>query len=367
VANKVKVGLLGCGNIAPAYIKGSRHFSILEVAACTDLVPERAQALAGQYGLRACSVDELLTDPDIGIIINLTVPKVHAEVSLMVIQAGKHVYSEKPLGITREEGQRVMAAARDAGVRVGCAPDTFLGGGGQTCRKLIDEGAIGQPVAAVAFMASHGPESWHPNPFFYYQVGGGPLLDMGPYYLTALVNLLGPVRRVSGSARMSFTERTATSEHWPGAKIPVEVPTHVAGVLDFESGAIATLMISFDVWSHHLPRIEVYGSQGSLSVPDPNTFKGPVSVWQSANGAQWAECTLTHSDVIGRGTGVADMAYAIQSGRPHRASGDLALHVLDIMQAIGEASESGQSILLSSHVQRPAALPTGLPEGELDA
>lgn len=363
---KVKVGIVGTGNIFGAYVKGCRAFQILEIAACADTDWDKAQAKAAEFDIpRACSVEELLAEAKIQIVVNLTVPKAHAEVSLAAIEAGKHVYSEKPLAITRSDGQKVLTAAEEKGVRVGCAPDTFLGGGLQTCRKLVDDGWIGEPVAAVAFMVQHGPESWHPNPDFFYQVGGGPLFDVGPYYLTALVNLLGPVKRVAGSARISFAERIATSEVHRGRRIPVEVPTHVAGVLDFVAGPIGSIITSFDVWAANLPRIEIYGSEGSLSVPDPNIFGGHVLL-RRAEAKEWSAVPLTHSAAVGRGIGVADMAYAIAYGRPHRASGEVAYHVLDIMQAIGESSESGRHIEIGSRCARPAPLPLGLLEGELD-
>lgn len=352
---KTRVGVIGCGNISAQYFKGCRNFPYLEVAACADLDAGRARAKAQEFGVsRACTVSELLADPAIDIAVNLTIPKAHAEVNLASIRAGKHTYCEKPLGVAREEGRRTVAAARERKVRLGCAPDTFLGGGIQTCRKLIDDGAIGRPVAATAFMTCRGHESWHPAPDFYYQAGGGPMLDMGPYYLTALVNLLGPVRRVTGSTRATFAERVAKS----GARIKVDVPTHVAGVLDFVAGPIVTIVTSFDVWSANLPTIEIYGSEGSLSVPDPNTFKGPVRVWRAEN-REWVDVPLTHSDEVGRGIGVADMACAIRSGRPHRASGDLALHVLDVMEAIEDASRSGRHVAVESSCERPAALGKG--------
>ncbi len=229
MAHRVKVGVVGAGKIFSAYVAGCRAFSILDLDAVADIDTARAAQQAAEYGLpRSLSVDALLADPEIQIVVNLTVPKVHAAVSLAAIAAGKHVYSEKPLAVTRADGQQILQAATEQGVRVGCAPDTFLGGGQQTCRKLIDDGWIGEPVAAVAFMASHGPEAWHPNPDFFYQTGGGPLLDMAPYYLTSLVNLLGPVQRAAGSARISFAERVATSREHFGRRLPVEVPTHVA-------------------------------------------------------------------------------------------------------------------------------------------
>ncbi len=360
-----KIGIIGTGNIAPAYIKGCAVYPNIELAACADIDMDRAQAFAGENGLQAMSVDDLLAAPDIPIIINLTIPRAHAEVSAQVIAAGKHVYNEKPLTETREQALELMAAANAAGVRVGCAPDTFLGGGGQTARKLIDDGVIGSPVAAVAFMAGHGHESWHPNPHFYYQPGGGPLLDMGPYYITALVNLLGPVTRVTGSTKRSFDERIATSKHRPGEVIPVETDTHLTALLDFASGATATIIMSFDIWKHNLPKLEIYGSEGSLEVPDPNTFRGPVRVWEHSTG-DWRDVELTHTDAIGRGTGVADMALAIEQNRPHRVSGELALHVLDVMQAVTEASEQSQHIDITTTLERPAPIAPGLPAGQLE-
>lgn len=365
MAETVKVGIIGTGNIAPQYIHGCRAFEILDVVACADLNMERAQAFADVYELTAMSVEDMLKSDDIQIIINLTIPNVHAKVSAEIIQAGKHVYSEKPLGVERTEGEKLLETAKNAGVLVGCAPDTFLGGGGQTCRKLIEDGAIGEPIGAVAFMMSHGPESWHPNPDFFYKFGAGPMFDMGPYYLTALVNLLGPIKTVSAMTRVSFPERIATSEALNGHKIGVEVPTHYSGTLGFASGPIATMVISFDVWQAQLPRIEIYGSEGTLSVPDPNTFGGPVRIWKPTDG-QWRDVELTHSDTIGRGIGVADMAYSIMNGRTHRASGDLALHVLEVMQSFGESSERGQAVTIQSQPEQPKSLPVGLAEGMLD-
>lgn len=245
-------------------------------------------------------------------------------------------------------------------------PDTFLGAGLQTCRKVIDDGLIGEPIGATAFMTSHGPEDWHPDPEFVYQAGGGPMLDMGPYYLTALVALMGPVRRVCGSARITFPERVIGSEPKRGQVMKVEVPTHVAGVLDFASGAVGTILMSFDVWAAELPRIEIYGTEGSLSLPDPNTFGGPVRL-KRAKDKRWRTVPLTHGYAENwRGIGVADMASAIGSDRPHRASGDLAYHVLDIMHAIQDASQASRYVALGSTCGRPAPLPTGLKEA-LDA
>jgi predicted dehydrogenase len=363
---RAKVGIIGSGNISEQYLKASRTFPILDVVGIADLVRSRAETRAEEFGLRAYSPEEMLADPEIEIVINLTIPAAHGTVNLAAIEAGKHVYSEKPLAITREEGQRTLAAARERGVLVGCAPDTFLGGGLQTCRKLIDDGWIGEPVAATAFMMSRGPEAWHPDPAFFYQVGAGPMFDMGPYYLTALIHLLGPVRRVTGSTRRSFHERVATSEARFGERIPVATATHVAGLMDFESGPIATIITSFDVWHASLPRIEIYGSEGTLSVPDPNVFGGPVRLRRGGM-EEWSEIPLTHHVSAGRSIGVADMAHAIRSGRKPRASGELAYHVLDLMHAFEDASQAGRHIEVESRCERPAPLPLDLLPGQLDS
>ena len=362
----VKVGLIGCGNISSIYFKNLKRYPALDLVACADLIPERAQAKASEFGVEACSVEAILADPQIEIVVNLTIPKAHAEVALAALQAGKSAYNEKPLAVRREDGQQMLALAKEKGVLVGGAPDTFLGGGIQTCRKLIDDGWIGEPIAAAAFMTCHGHESWHPDPEFYYKEGGGPMFDMGPYYLTALVNLIGPVRRVTGSARITFPERIITSQPKYGSMIKVDVPTHVAGVMDFANGAVGTIITSFDIWAAELPRIEVYGSEGSLRVPDPNGFGGPVLV-RRAGAKDWSEIPLTHGySENSRGVGVADMAYALRSGRPHRASGELAYHVLDIMHAFHDASREGHHIELTSTCHRPAPLPLGLRDFTLD-
>jgi len=366
MAEPVKVGIVGCGTISAIYLRNAQWLSAIEIAACADLFPERAAARAAEYGVpKACGVAELLADPAIEIVLNLTIP--HAEIALAALVAGKSVYNEKPLAISRADGQRILALAAAKELYVGCAPDTFLGGGIQTCRKLIDDGAIGQPVAAVAFMMNHGPEHWHPDPDFYYQVGAGPMFDMGPYYLTALVNLLGPVRRVTGSAQITSPERTITSEPKYGTTIRVNTPTHVAGLMDFASGAVGTIITSFDVWGSNLPRIEIYGTEGTLSVPDPNTFGGPVRL-NRARQQEWENVPLTHGHAENsRGLGVADMAVAIRFGRPHRASGALAYHVLDLMHAFHDASRAGTHIDIASTCDRPAPVPLGLAPGDVGA
>ena len=364
---RVKVGVVGCGNISGIYLRmAGQVFENLELVACADLDMAKARARAEEFGCAARTVDELLADPEIEIVVNLTTPDAHAEVALAAIEAGKSVHNEKPLAATREDGRRILEAAAAAGVRVGCAPDTFMGAGLQTCRGLIDDGAIGDPVAAVAFMCCHGHESWHPSPEFYYKPGGGPMFDMGPYYVTALASLLGPVRRISGSARATFPTRTITSEPKHGQVIEVETPTHIAGVMDFECGAVGTIITSFDVWAADLPLIQIYGTEGSLSCPDPNGFGGQVRVWR-LGGEGWEDVPLTHSYLENsRGIGLADMACGLRSGRPHRASGELGFHVLDIMQGFLESSEQDTQLLLQSTCERPAPLPIGLAIGELD-
>jgi predicted dehydrogenase len=364
---RAQIGVVGCGNISGIYFKNAKLFRSTEIVACADLDMERARAKAAEYGVpRACTVDQLLADPDIEIVLNLTIPRAHAEVCLATVEAGKHTYVEKPLAVSREDGRRLLDAAASRWARVGGAPDTFLGGGLQTCRKLIDDGAIGEPIGAAAFMLCHGHESWHPDPAFYYQAGGGPMFDMGPYYLTALISLMGPAVRATAAARITFPERTITSAPKRGETIQVEVPTHVAGVLEFATGAIGTILTTFDAWHSTLPRIELYGSEGTMLVPDPNDFAGPVLVAKPGS-SDWREVPLTHGFAENsRGVGLADMAAAIQSGRQHRASGEMAYHVLDIMEAFHDAAREGRHIELTSGCERPAPLPIGLPPDTVD-
>jgi predicted dehydrogenase len=352
--SRTKIGIVGTGNISSKYIEVCRSLTLLDLVACADLEFEKACRAAEKYGIpHGWRVDELLSDSQIQIVVNLTPPAAHARVAMATLSAGKSVYNEKPLALTCEDALRIIEMARLRGLRIGCAPDTFLGAGLQTCRKLIDDGAIGMPVAATAFMLCHGHEGWHPDPEFYYQAGGGPMFDMGPYYLTALVSLLGPITRVTGSDRASFPERVIGSQPKKGQKIKVEVPTHVTGLLDFASGAIGTIITSFDAWSHTLPYVEIYGSEGTLSLPDPNTFGGPVRLWR-AEGNRWEDIALVPGYVQNsRGLGVADMAEAMQSGRFHRANENLAYHVLEIMHAIHDSSRNGIHIELTSTCERP--------------
>lgn len=353
-----KVGIIGCGNISGAYLKALKSFDVLEVVACADIKRGRAKARAKEFHVpRVHSVKRLLSDRHIQIVVNLTPPTAHAEVGMAILEAGKCLYNEKPLANKRRDGKKMLKTAKKRNLLIGCAPDTFLGGGLQTCRKLIDDGHIGRPVAASAFMMSHGHENWHPDPEFYYQPGGGPMFDMGPYYLTALITLLGPVRQVSGLARITFRERTITSKPKYGKIIKVRTPTHVAGIIDFINGPIVTMITSYDIWASSLPYIEIYGTEGSLSVPDPNRFGGPVRL-RRASANDWEEVTLTHGYTENsRGIGVADMAYAMRSGRPHRANGEMGYHVLDIMHAFHDASRAGEHIEVNSTCERPASLP----------
>ena len=363
---RLKVGIIGCGNVSGIYFTNCKKFENLEVAACADLIIERAKEKAKEFSIpKACSVDELLSDKEIRIVLNLTIPKAHAEVNLKVIDSGKNVYVEKPLGLSRKEAKKVIDKAKKKGLLVGCAPDTFMGAGIQTCRKLIDDGYIGKPVGATAFMMYRGHESWHPDPEFFYQKGGGPMFDMGPYYLTALVNLLGPIRSVTGMTRITFPERTITSKKKYGSKIKVEVPTHVTGIMEFKNGAIGTIITSFDVWAHHqMPCIEIYGSEGTLRVPDPNGFAGVPIVKRSAD-KDWSEVPLTYGFADNyRGVGVSDMAYAINKKGSFRPNGELAFHVLDVMQSIHESAKSGRKIKLESSCEKPKPMPAVKPEQE---
>lgn len=356
---KVKVGIIGCGNISAIYFKNCKLYRGLEVVACADLDLERAEARAAEFGVpKSCSVDELLADPDIEMVINLTIPAAHAEVCRKALLAGKHVYVEKPLSVTREDGLGLLELAQEKGLRVGCAPDTFLGGGIQTCVKLIRDGWIGEPLAATAFMMGRGPEGWHPDPVFFYKTGGGPMFDMGPYYLTALVATLGPIRNVAGMTKTSFPERRITSQAKYGEMIRVDIPTHIAGLLEFESGAVGTIVTSFDIMGGaNLPRIEIYGSEGTLCVPDPNTFGGPVQ-FRRKGAKEFGEIPLTHGFAENsRSVGALDMALAIAENRPHRASGELAYHVLEAMHGFHDAANEGSHYAMKSRCAAPEPMP----------
>ena len=359
---KVNVAVVGCGNISGIYLKNlTTMFDNVSVYAIADLIPANTKAKSEEFGIhRIMTLEEILADPNVELVLNLTTPPLHYGVSKQVLEAGKHVYSEKPLSISYAQGKELVELAREKGLLIGCAPDTFLGGGIQTCRKILDDGIIGDVIGATAFMMCHGHETWHPNPAFYYQVGGGPMFDMGPYYLTALVNLVGSVKSVSGMTSISFPTRTVTSQPNYGQIIDVEVPTHVNGLLRFQNGAIGNIITSFDVWGSTLPRIEIYGTRGTMLVPDPNGFGGPVQIKQYFD-TEFKDYPIvqTHCE-NSRGIGVWDMADCILTGRKNqRASGQLALHVLEIMESIHTSSNEGREIRLETACDRPDPLPLG--------
>jgi predicted dehydrogenase len=352
VGDALRVGIVGIGTISRQYLDTLIRLPGVEVVAAADQDPTRKVD-----GVRTLSPAELYEADDVDLVLNLTTPAAHAPVALASIAAGKHVYGEKPLALSTVEGRTVLDAAAAAGVRVGCAPDTVLGTGVQTARRGIDAGDIGTPVAATAFMVTPGHERWHPAPEFYYQPGGGPLLDMGPYYLSALVTLLGPVRRVAGMTSTPRDARTIGSGPRQGSTFPVSVATHVTGTLEHEGGAISTLMMSFDIWEATLPRIEVYGTEGSLTVPDPNDFDGPVRLYRP-DAPQWTQVPESAGyRGAGRGSGVADLAAALQAGTPHRASGELAYHVLDVMESLLTAASQGSTVQVTSTCPRPTPVP----------
>jgi predicted dehydrogenase len=355
----MRVGVVGVGTISRAYLETLARLDDIRVVAVADLVAERAAAV-DHPGVRALPVRDIFAADDVDLVLNLTIPDAHADVAQAAVAAGKHVYGEKPLATTTADARSVLSAAAQAGVRIGCAPDTVLGTGLQTARASLDAGDIGVPVAAMAFMVNSGPERWHPSPAFYYLRGGGPLMDMGPYYLTALVTMLGPVRRVVGMSATPQASRIIGSGPLAGTQFPVEVATHVAGVLEHDGGVLSTVVMSFDVHAGQLPRIEVYGSLGSLSVPDPNRFDGPVLLYRPEDPV-WRPVPVSGGyPGAARGFGVLDMARAIGEGTPHRANGEIAFHVLDVMESLLAAAASGDSVTVSSGCTRPALVSGGL-------
>jgi predicted dehydrogenase len=363
------MGVIGTGAISGQYLGMAKNFPIVEVVACADLDVSRAKAKAKEFQIpRACLVEELLRDPSIELVLNLTVPKAHVPIALAALEAGKHTYAEKPLGIDREEGRRVIELADRKGLKVGCAPDTFMGAGIQTARKVIEDGTIGRPVAFTAFMMCPGHEHWHESPEFYYEVGGGPMFDMGPYYLTALLNLLGPVKRITGSAIIAIPERTITSQPKYGKKMRVETPDHISGTMDFESGCSGVIVQSFATrfaqYDGRQP-ITIYGTEGTMKVPDPNAFDGQVFVRRTTD-PDFAEVPHMFVRGYGRSIGAADMAYAIRSGREFRATGEQALYVLDLMQGFLESAQTGRAYTPVVQYHRPVAMRADLPFGKLE-
>jgi predicted dehydrogenase len=367
MSRNLGVGVIGCGNISTAYFRLSRLFRGIEMRACADIDAATANAKAAEFSIRAESVANMLAADDIDIVVNLTVPSAHYEVSRAILEAGKHVYSEKPFVLDVEEGRALNALAAKKGLRIGSAPDTFLGGAHQLGRHIVDSDAIGRVTSGTAYVMSHGMEHWHPNPDFFFQPGGGPVLDVGPYYIANLVQLIGPVRRVAALASIPASERTITSQPRFGQKITVATPTTIHALLEFENGAIITLNASWDVWSHGHAPMELYGEKGSLFLPDPNFFGGEVRLTRRDEPAplppEWSHpFAIANQDSGGRmlanyrAVGLADMALAIQAGRPHRCSGELALHVVDVMTGILRSGESGRFEPMSTTCERPAAL-----------
>lgn len=366
MAERLGIGVIGTGNISTQYFNAMKTFPVLDVRAVADMKPEVAAAKGAEFGIPAVSVDALLADPAIDIVLNLTIPRAHVEVGLRVIAAGKHLYAEKPLGVTFADGKRLIEAAREKGVRVGSAPDTFLGGSHQQAREVVDSGVTGRIIGGTAFFGAAGHEYWHPEPAFYYDIGGGPVLDMGPYYITDLVNLLGPVARVQALSVTPHKERVIRSEPKRGQMMPVRVDTHVAGTLIFASGALIQTTLSFDVPKHaHLP-YQLFGLEASLLVPDPNRFDGEVKI-AKPRAPEWdtVPVTLPYGDTNYRGLGLADMAHAILTNRPHRASGDLALHVLEVMEAFATAAREERIVDITTTVDRPAPIAESLKDGRI--
>ena len=366
---KVRIGVVGVGAISGIYLENiTARFRELEIVGVCDLIDERARAAVEKYRIpkQYPTMHDLFADPAVDIVLNLTRPYEHFEVSRAALLAGKHVYSEKPLAADLAEGRELVRLAEEKGLLLGGAPDPFLGAGLQTCRRLIDDGYIGEPVGAAAFMICRGHESWHPDPDFYYQRGGGPLFDMGPYYLTALVNLLGGVSMVSGMARASFPERLITSQPHRGETIHVHVPTYVAGLLQFASGAVGTLFTTFDVHYWGQARLEVYGAEGTLVCPDPNGFGGPVELYRPEDGTRRELPLLFPYAENSRALGLADMAKALRTGRAFRADCQQTFHVLEIMESLYKSSQEQRFVPLTSAYTRREPMRIGLLDGILD-
>ncbi|MGH0051911.1 MAG: Gfo/Idh/MocA family protein [Sphaerochaetaceae bacterium] len=362
---KLNVGIIGCGVISDIYLQNlTTIFKNVSVIACADLIVEKAKQAADKYQIaQASGVDDLLNNEAVDIIVNLTIPQAHAEVATQALMKGKHVFEEKPLAISTDQGKTLVALSKQEKLHLCCAPDTFLGAGYQTARKIIDDGWIGEVVGVSAFMGYGGPESWHPNPAFLYKKGAGPLLDIGPYYLTALVALFGPIETVAGLAKMTFPKRTITSQPLYGEQITVEEPTHVNALLKFHSGVQAQLTTSFDVAGTSLPNIEVYGTQGTLILPDPNTYGGPIKILHKKQNT-WCDLPLLYGyQTNSRGLAVADLAAAIKGNRKPRTDASLGLHVLETMHGIKNSSESGTIYTVESTCERPQPFDLGMLDG----
>ena len=363
----MNIGLVGCGNISDIYLKNlTTLFQNVTIYACADLDEEKVKNAVEKYNIpNVMTFDEMLACDEIDMILNLTTPGSHYTLSKKALLAGKHVYVEKPLALTYAEGKELVELAKEKGLYMGCAPDTFMGAGIQNCIELIQEGKIGRPVAGSAFMMCHGHESWHPSPEFYYDFGGGPLFDMGPYYVTALVRMLGRAESVFAYGSKAYEERTITSQNKYGQKIPVKVDTHNAGLIRFENGAIITLVTSFDVWQHSMPNIEIYGTEGSLKVPDPNGFGGPVLLATPDNREYHEVPLMTPYDENSRGLGLSELALAKEENRMNNVSGQLGLHVLEIMDAFVRSAKEGKMIVLESTPSESVPLDWNVEKGVL--
>ncbi|CAG0950662.1 MAG: Gfo/Idh/MocA family oxidoreductase [Rhizobiaceae bacterium] len=367
MAKKLGVGVIGCGNISAAYFRLAPLFRGIEMRACADISAEAAKARAAEFGLRAETVDGLLAAGDIDIIVNLTVPAAHYEVSRQILDAGKHVYSEKPFVLSVAEGIDLKKRAEKKGLRVGSAPDTFLGGAHQLARAIVDSGKLGRITSGTCHVMNHGMEHWHPNPDFFFQKGGGPILDLGPYYLANLIQLIGPVKQVAALATIPFKERTITSKPRYGQKVPVDTPTTIHALLEFANGAAVSLNASWDVWQHGHAPMELFGDEGTIYVPDPNFFGGNIRYTQKADPVKklpkwdhpFAVPNQQHAQGMlanYRAAGLADMAIAIGEGRPHRCSMELALHAVDVMTGILKSGETGKFVAMKTTCERPEAL-----------
>jgi predicted dehydrogenase len=353
----VGIGIIGAGYISTIYLENcTTRYANLRVIGIADVMMDRAEAQANRFGIEAMTVEQLLTHPEVEIVLNLTIPAAHGDVALQAIESGKSVYNEKPLAATREDARQIVDRAEENGLLVGCAPDTFLGAGYQTARKLLDDGAIGNPTAATAMLMLSGHERWHPNPDFYYQPGGGPMFDMGPYYLAALMSLLGPVERVAATASASFETRTIATGDRAGETVPVNTPTHIVSILNFVQGARVSLTTSFDVFETNRTTLVLYGSKGTLRLPDPNTFGGPIEILH-AGSDQWEAVDLIDGYTENcRGLGVSDIAYALRERRQPRASGQMGYHIVDVMHAALESSDQGRHIPITSTFDIPEPL-----------
>ncbi len=367
MAKKLGVGVIGCGNISAAYFRLAPLFRGIEMRACADINAEAAKARAAEFGLRAETVDGLLAAKDIDIIVNLTVPAAHYGVSKQILDAGKHVYSEKPFVLSVAEGLDLKKRAEKKGLRIGSAPDTFLGGAHQLARDIIDSGKLGRITSGTCHVMNHGMEHWHPNPDFFFQPGGGPILDLGPYYLANLIQLIGPVKQVAALTTIPFKERTISSKPRFGEKVPVNTPTTIHALLEFANGAAVSLNASWDVWQHGHAPMELFGDEGTIYVSDPNFFGGNVRYTQKADPVKklpkwdhpFAVPNQQHSQGMManyRTAGLADMAIAIGEGRPHRCSMELALHAVEVMTGVLKSGETGKFVAMKTTCERPEAL-----------